>query len=537
MSKPLRILIVEDSEDDAELLVNQLERSGYEPTYQRVDTPDAMISALNSQWDIVVADYCLPRFSALGALTLLKEKGLDLPFVIVSGTISDESAVAVMKAGAHDYLMKDNLARLAPAVERELQEAANRQSRTEIQLALKESEERWHLALRGNNDGIWDWNIKTNRVFFSVRWKKMLGHADSEVPNDFVEWEQRVHPEDLGWVTKAVQDHLDQKTLFYIVEYRLRCKDGTYKWILSRGQALWDETNIPTRMVGSHTDITERKLMEEALRQQAEELAQANRLKDEFLAIVSHELRTPLNPILGWSQLLRNRRLDETATARALEAIERNAKLQQQLIEDLLDVSYIVQGNLQLRVTPIQLVPIIESAIETVRLSAEAKSIQLQSLLDPNAGCVAGDQTRIHQVMWNLLTNAIKFTPSGGRVEVRLSMFSGRCLSPDETDDRKTAKKYSQIQVSDNGVGIKAEFLPYVFDRFRQANSATTRSYGGLGLGLAIVRHLVELHGGRVYAASPGEGQGTTVTVQLPLLEESGEWSYCCKPDSLSHAH
>lgn len=246
---------------------------------------------------------------------------------------------------------------------------------------------------------------------------------------------------------------------------------------------------------------TENLLRAEAAREEAEV---ANRMKDEFLAVLSHELRTPLNPILGWSKLLRNGKLDATKTAFALETIERNAKLQTQLIEDLLDVARIMQGKLSLKRVPVNLVSTIESALETVRLAAEAKSIQIQIVLDPLTGKVLGDAARLQQVIWNLLANAVKFTPEGGRVEVRLVRVASQ----------------AQIQVSDTGKGIQPEFLPHVFEYFRQADSKTTRKFGGLGLGLAIVRQLVELHGGTVEADSPGEEQGSTFTVRLPLLKD-----------------
>ena len=233
----------------------------------------------------------------------------------------------------------------------------------------------------------------------------------------------------------------------------------------------------------------------------------ANRIKDEFLAVLSHELRTPLNPILGWTRLLRRGTLDSGKTAVALETIERNAELQVQLIEDLLDISRILQGKLSLNSTPINLKTTLKAAIETVRLAAEAKNIQIQTQLEPNIGDVLGDVTRLQQVVWNLLTNAIKFTPTGGRVEVEL----------------KTIDSSAQIQVRDTGKGIKPEFIPYVFDTFRQADSSITRTFGGLGLGLAIVRHVVELHGGTVKAESFGEGQGATFTVTLPLLARSND--------------
>ncbi|MBW4488765.1 MAG: response regulator [Trichocoleus desertorum ATA4-8-CV12] len=226
----------------------------------------------------------------------------------------------------------------------------------------------------------------------------------------------------------------------------------------------------------------------------------ANRMKDEFLAIVSHELRSPLNAILGWSRLLRNRTFDTTTTARALETIERNAKLQTQLIEDLLDVSRVMRGQLKLHLHQLDLVAVIEAAFDAARPSLESKSIQLQLIFDQPSSLILGDSDRLQQVIWNLLANAIKFTPTGGQITVSL----------------RHAEKSVEIQVTDTGQGISPTFLPHVFDHFRQADSTTTRSYGGLGLGLAIVRHLVELHGGQVRAASPGVGQGATFTVTLP---------------------
>jgi PAS domain S-box-containing protein len=248
----------------------------------------------------------------------------------------------------------------------------------------------------------------------------------------------------------------------------------------------------------------------------------ANRIKDEFLAVLSHELRSPLNPILGWTKLLRSRKLDEKATDRALETIERNAKLQTQLIEDLLDVSRILQGKLVLNVSSVNLVTTIEAALETVRLAAQAKDIQIQTELDSNVGQVSGDANRLQQVVWNLLSNAVKFTPQGGRVEVRLSVVSGQ-WSVVSRNGQQTTNQYAQIQVSDTGKGISPEFVPYVFEYFRQENSTTTRQFGGLGLGLAIVRYLTELHGGSVQAESPGEGLGAIFTVRLPLMVADGE--------------
>jgi signal transduction histidine kinase/ActR/RegA family two-component response regulator len=287
-------------------------------------------------------------------------------------------------------------------------------------------------------------------------------------------------------------------------------------------------------------DITQRKRLEEEreqllAREQAAraEAESANRMKDEFLATLSHELRTPLNAMLGWTQMLRTRKLDEATSARAFETIDRNTKSLAALIEDVLDVSRIISGKLHLNVHPVELVSVVEAAIDTVRPTATLKEIQLDFIWDRSIEPVLGDANRLQQVLWNLISNAVKFTPKGGRVEVRLERvdrLAGLQVEEELQVDRlqvqgsnqssnlQPSNPCVQIQVSDTGKGIARDFLPYVFDRFRQENSSTTRSYGGLGIGLAIVRHLVELHGGTVYVDSPGEGKGATFSVQLPLV-------------------
>lgn len=800
----------------------------------------------------------------------------------------------------------------------------------QTEAALRESEERWQLALRGSNDGIWDWNVQTNEVFFSTRWKTMLGYEEHEIDNHLDEWAKHVHPDDLAWVTQAIQDHFAQKTPFYITEHRVLCKDGSYKWILDRGQAIWDEAGNVLRMVGSHTDVTKRRELEAALKQANETLEQrvaertadlermnrnlhesevrfrmavnhlpdafviydaqrriqfvnaagltltegliedflgrtdeeihpptvtdaylpllkravetksyqtgectitlpnrapytivmqyvpllddqgeiqqilgithditerkqaevalresqaqvqrqlaeietiyqsapiglnvldtdlrfvrinqrlaqmnglsvdahigrtvrevlpemadaaeqilrriletgesclnveitgetpaqpgmqrvwlesflplkngdriigistvceeiterkrvederkqaeealrrseeryrmlfesmedgfcviemlfdqnntpidyrfwetnpafeqqagiqqaegktarqlvpnleahwfetygkvaltgepirfengsdvmnrwfdvhafrigqpdsrkvailfkdisdrkaietqreqllqreqaareaaehANQIKDEFLAVLSHELRTPLNPILGWAKILQSPRISPEKLQQGLSTIERNAKQQVQLIDELLDISGIIRGKLNLNFASVVLSEPITAALETVRLAAEAKAIQLEVCLNPTVEAVRGDAGRLQQVMWNLLSNAIKFTPTGGRVTVQLIQVDGE----------------AQIQVSDTGKGIHPEFLPHVFELFRQQDSSTTRHFGGLGLGLAIARQVVEAHGGTITATSAGQGQGATFTVQLPIIKD-----------------
>ncbi|RCJ19135.1 hybrid sensor histidine kinase/response regulator [Nostoc sp. ATCC 43529] len=296
------------------------------------------------------------------------------------------------------------------------------------------------------------------------------------------------------------------------------------RWFAKTIDPAFNRQGTLTGAVFILSEITERKqaqaLLQEqndrlndlmlSLQQKTEQAQQANRIKDEFLAVLSHELRSPLNPILGWAKILQNSHPDTAKSKYALETIERNAKLQAQLIEDLLDVSRILQGKLSLNTIPVNLTFTIKAALETVRLAAEAKSIQIETIFEPNLGQVLGDSARLQQVVWNLLANAIKFTPQGGRVKVRLERI--------EDGGEGNLSEYAQLTVSDTGRGISSDFLPYVFDYFRQADGTTTRKFGGLGLGLAIVHHLVELHGGTVAAASPGEGEGATFTVKLPLI-------------------
>jgi signal transduction histidine kinase/ActR/RegA family two-component response regulator len=259
-------------------------------------------------------------------------------------------------------------------------------------------------------------------------------------------------------------------------------------------------------------EVQERQQVEHRLRLAlaSEQIARAeaetaNRLKDEFLATVSHEIRTPLNAIIGWSHLLRSGRLDEATIARAVETIDRNAKTQAQLIEDILDVSRVITGKLRLRNEPVDIASVINAAIDSVQLAIDSKDLHLEVTLDPFARHTFGDAGRLQQVVWNLLSNAIKFTSSGGRIQVKVERANGNM----------------QLSVSDNGQGISADFLPFIFDRFRQADGTTTRNHGGLGLGLAIVRHLVELHGGSIKADSSGPAQGATFTITLPLAPQS----------------
>ncbi len=310
-----------------------------------------------------------------------------------------------------------------------------------------------------------------------------------------------------GWLYLTEKIGADE---FSEADERLAVTLATQVTVAYENARLYTEAQRHT--IELQQEVAERKQAEEErarmlIREQAAraEAEQANRTKDEFLAILSHELRTPLTAILGWSHLLLTSTLDQENTSRALETIERNARSQSQLIDDLLDVSRIITGKLRLEMRPVELVQIIEAAVDSIGPTAQAKAIQFAVTFDKTAGYVLGDANRLQQIVWNLFSNAVKFTPQGGRVNVCLERSDGQ----------------ARITLSDTGQGIEPQFLPFIFDRFRQADGSTTRKYGGLGLGLAIVRHLVELHGGTIKVHSAGPEQGATFTVLLPLRSDN----------------
>ncbi|MBW4467025.1 MAG: response regulator [Pegethrix bostrychoides GSE-TBD4-15B] len=384
--------------------------------------------------------------------------------------------------------------------------------RTQAEAALLQSEELTRLAAAAANLGIWFWQVQTHELKWTDQCKALFGlPADAEVSYETAL--NLIHPDDRQRVNDAAMKAL-QERVEYNVEYRAIWADGSIHWIAAKGRGSYDEQGNPIRMMGTVQNISdrvqierdrERILQEEQAAREAAE--SANRVKDEFLAVVSHELRAPLNPILGWSQLLQQGKLDAARTKSALMIIVRNAQLQAQLIDDLLDIARILRGKLSLNEAAVDLGAVISSALETLRLAAEAKALHIEVNLPTQVKTVMGDAGRLQQVVWNLLSNAVKFTPQGGRITVASTQ----------------AASYAQIQVSDTGKGIHPDFLPYVFEHFRQEDGATTRKFGGLGLGLAIARQIVEMHGGQISVESRGEGQGATFTVQLPLAPTSSQ--------------
>ncbi|MFB2937859.1 ATP-binding protein [Aerosakkonemataceae cyanobacterium BLCC-F154] len=481
---------------------------------------EALRCLLNQDFAVILLDVQMPGMDGFETATLIRqrEKSRNTPIIFLTAfSTSDKLMFKGYSLGAVDYLLKpidpvilnSKVSVFVDLFKKNLEVQQQAAQLAAMNAEIKQSEERFRTLSSCSPVGIFLTDTEGKCTYSNPRFQAICGFTTAESWQ--TECAKVAYAEDrdillLEWPNFTRQGQA------YSGEFRIYQPDESLRWVHIRTAPMLSDEGKLLGHVGTIEDITERKqaeavreqfIREHAARQQAED---ANRMKDEFLAILSHELRTPLNSILGWSRLLVTKKFDETTRIKALETIERNARSQARLVNDILDVSQIIQGNLRLSMQPVNLQNLVEVTVETARLQAEEKSIDIQTDLHSNALRVCGDPERLRQVLANLLSNAIKFTPESGVIEVRLKLL-----------ETSVSDRYAQLQVIDQGIGINPEFLPHVFDSFRQGNSSISRPYGGLGLGLAIARHLVELHDGTIKAESEGEGKGATFTIVLPL--------------------
>jgi len=546
----LKLLLVDDDEVDRRAVVRALRAAALDAEIVEVTDATLVLRMLQeSAFDCIMLDYRLPQTDGLDVLVRTRAAGFDLPVIILTGQGDEQLAVDLMKAGASDYLSKATL-------------NANRLGRSVLQaielhrarVTAKRAERSLELLARAGEALATDFDLtKTLAATANLLVPEWADYCSVQIVQDDGSLSLGAcasRAEDKARLIREIMERIrarmrsrqgspevvrtgHSQLLNDFSETRLREMSGGDEELYELIRALGTRSGVVVPLnahgsiIGTLTlgscdsrrsyTASDLKLIEEVGRRatvaidssrlfslsqtERRRAEEANRAKDEFLAVVSHEVRTPLNAILGWSRMLLTGALTAEQRERALSTIERNARTQAQLIDDLLDVSRIITGKLRIEVAPVELVKVIEAAVDVVRPAADAKEVRIQSILDGTAGPLMGDADRLQQVVWNLLSNAVKFTPRGGRVVVRLERVDSSLM----------------ITVEDTGAGITPDFLPFVFDRFRQAEMRSTRSRGGLGLGLSIVRHIAELHGGKVAAHSDGPGSGATFSVTLPV--------------------
>ena len=515
----LRLLVVEDSEDDALLIVRELQRGGYTVEFERVQTKVDMQAALARRtWDVVLSDYTMPQFSALGALQVLKESGLDLPFLVISGTIGEETAIAALKAGAHDFLLKGKLARLIPAMERELREA-------EIRRSHREAESRYQLLVEHLPIIVYVNPVDKIRstTYVSPQITSILGYGREEWLAESEFWQKRLHPDDHRSVIERLA-HCERTREPFEMEYRMLARDGHVVWFHDHMLLVRDQRGQPLYWQGLKMDVTKRKEAEEEILQlnaeleqrvadRTRELERALRAKDEFLANMSHELRTPLNSILGLSESLAENvagPLNEKQERYVTTIIESGHHLLS-LINDILDLAKIEAGQIVLNIEEVDVQRVCQASLRMISEMAHKKNQEVSLQIAPDLDVVWGDERRLKQILVNLLSNAVKFTPENGNLGLQVHA------------DRR--EKRVIFTVWDNGIGIPEKDLQRLFHPFVQLDSSLARGATGTGLGLALVTQMVRLHGGSISVDSqPGEGSRFNVVLPWePALVSDAE--------------
>ncbi len=515
-----RILIVDDQRFNLMLLEKLMRRTGYHNVRSCMDPRQALEIHDRERADLVLLDLCMPHmdgFEVLRQLRAATREDEHLTVLVVTAQTDRETRLRALKAGATDFVTKpiskeEVLSRIHNLLETWLLNCQLKEQlamHVETENRLRDSEERFDLATQAADEGIWDWNLRTGRVYLSPRWKALLGYEEDELPSTLEAWSSRVHPEDLSQAMADLEAYMDGKLASYDKTIRVRHRSGRYRWFKNRWMAVRDDTGSAVRIVGITDDISEDVFLNEQLEQARERAEAATRAKSEFVANMSHEIRTPMNAVIGLSHLLSDTELD-TRQKDYVGKIHSSAQALLGVLNDVLDFSKIEAGRLELEQVEFQLYGVIEQACNLAGLLIGDKDIRLRIDLEPDLPSVLrGDPLRLGQVLSNLLNNAVKFTEQG---EVTLRV--GRDQAEDEPRDCRL-----HFSVRDTGIGMSREQAEGLFQPFTQADSTTTRRFGGTGLGLSISRQLVQLMGGEIGVQStPGEGSdfGFSVRFQCP---------------------
>ncbi|HSL42728.1 MAG TPA: response regulator [Anaerolineales bacterium] len=519
INQRLRVLVIEDSQDDTHLVIHTLERAGYKVEFERVETkPDMQAALAKRTWDIILSDYSMPRFSAMAALETLETSGLDLPFIVISGTIGEETAIAALKAGAHDFLLKGRLARLVPAIERELREA-------EIRRSHREAQSRYQLLVERLPVIVYLSPVEkiTHTIYVSPQIETILGYTAEEWVADPEFWQSRLHPQDRDRVIRTVEES-DRDGKPSVMEYRMLAQDGHLVWFHDQTVLIRDERGQPLYWQGLKMDITTRKQAEEEIlklnaglerrvQERTRELERALRAKDEFLTNMSHELRTPLNSILGLSESLAERLAGPLTgkQERYVNTIIESGHHLLSLINDILDLAKIEAGQIVLNIDEVNVERVCQASLRMIYEMAHKKSQEVTLDIAADVESLWADERRLKQVLVNLLSNAVKFTPEKGKLGLQVRA------------DRE--EKYVLFTVWDHGIGISEKDLTRVFKPFVQLDSSLAREATGTGLGLSLVTQMVRLHGGSITVDSkPGEGSRFNIILPWePALASDAE--------------
>lgn len=481
MDKPIRLLILEDSEDDLLLLLRELRRGGIDPGYERAETADQMRAALDrDEWDAIISDYNIPSFGALAALDIIKKRKLDIPFIIVSGKIGEDLAVAAMKAGAHDYLMKGNLSRLAPAIEREIREAGERRRRRQAEEAIRSQFVQISTIFDSLNALVYVVDMASYRLLYLNKYgAQLFGDGWEGRPCYEVIQGGKTVPCDFCTNDKLVLD--GQPLPPYIWEYQnvtsgrwYQCIDKAIRWT--------DERLVRMEIA---IDITERKEME--------------RMKDEMISAVSHEMHTPLTAMMGFTEFLLENEVDREQQKTCLRTIHKETERLSELISNFLQLQRLKASMVKFRIMPVQVRLLLTDAASLYTAASKNHRIDIECPLDIPP--VRGNEEQLYQVLTNLISNAIKYSPEGGNVTLGA-----------RADDNTVT-----IWVRDPGIGIAPELQERIFERFFRVDNSDRRKVGGAGLGLTLVREIMAAHGGRAWVEST-PGSGSTFYVSLPIM-------------------